>query len=54
MSDWRKSSRSMGNGNCVEVGHSEAVIAVRDTTRRDGVTLTFSSAVWEEFTGSLR
>lgn len=51
----------MNNGNCVEVGEderaevgrSEAVILVRDTNDRDGVTLTFAPGAWGEFTGSL-
>jgi Zn ribbon nucleic-acid-binding protein len=55
-SGWRKSGRSVNNGECVEVGHAEAeaAIAVRDTTQRDGVALVFSPGVWGAFTVSLR
>ena len=51
---WRKSSYS-GNGgqNCVEVAGDNTVL-IRDTTDRDGVTLSVSPAAWAGFTASLR
>jgi hypothetical protein len=55
---WRKSSYSSGNGNgtnCVEAGVAEpGRVLVRDTTNRDGGTLTFTAEVWLSFTDSLR
>ena len=52
--EWRKSSFSGANGGaCVEVA-SAAAVAVRDTTERDGVTLEFTAAAWQEFTRRLR
>jgi Domain of unknown function (DUF397) len=54
MMQWRKSSYSNGGSNaCVEVGSTDGVL-VRDTTNRDGGTLTFSAEAWERFTASLR
>jgi hypothetical protein len=51
MSDWRKSTTSHANGNCVEVGSADdAVIAVRDTTDREGGALVFPAAAWAAFT----
>jgi hypothetical protein len=52
---WRKSSYSNGGGNaCVETAIGSGAVMVRDTTNRDGGTLTFSAAAWERFTASLR
>jgi hypothetical protein len=52
--DWRKSTYSSGNGGeCVEVA-SDGIVVVRDTTNRDGGTLAFSAASWEQFLGTIR
>jgi Domain of unknown function (DUF397) len=52
--EWRKSSFSGANGGaCVEVASADNV-TVRDTTNRDGVTLQFTAAAWQEFTRRLR
>jgi Domain of unknown function (DUF397) len=49
--DWRKTKYSIPGGNCVEVASG---VAVRDTQDRDGVTLQFTAAAWQQFTQSLR
>jgi hypothetical protein len=55
MGDWRKSSYSDGNGGaCVETATGNATIVVRDTTDRDGVTLSVPAETWRAFTNSLR
>jgi uncharacterized protein DUF397 len=51
--DMRKSSHSAAN-NCVEVGRADVVVAVRDTTDRDGGTLMFPAGVWTAFIWSLK
>ncbi len=54
MDNWRKSSFSSAQGgSCVEVASADGV-TVRDTTDRQGATLTFSPDAWAEFTAALR
>jgi hypothetical protein len=49
LTDWRKSSYSGGNGGeCVEVASADGVM-VRDTTDRDGVTLSVPADAWSAF-----
>lgn len=52
---WRTSTRSGGNGNCVEVAANiPAVVAVRDSKDRSGPVLLFDYADWQAFTAQLR
>ena len=53
---WRKSSRSSGGGNCVEVAPADDanVVGVRDTKNRDGGTLQFGAAAWTAFVDGVR
>jgi hypothetical protein len=54
MDDWRKSSFSGSEGgSCVEVASADGVM-VRDTTNRDGGTLSFGATAWATFLGTLR
>jgi Domain of unknown function (DUF397) len=51
---WRKSTYSGSDGgSCVEVGQ-DRVIVVRDTTDRDGGTLTFTASAWQAFTAAIK
>jgi hypothetical protein len=53
--DWRKSTYSSGSsGNCVETASASDAVLVRDTTNRDGGTLSIPAAAWAAFTTSLR
>jgi hypothetical protein len=51
---WRKSTRSNGSAQCVEVGQAPARVAVRDTQDRQGPAIAFPSSAWEAFTAAVR
>jgi hypothetical protein len=49
---WRKSSYSDGQANCVEVSataHGHGLVAVRDSKSTDGPDLTFTPSAWQRF-----
>jgi hypothetical protein len=47
---WRKSTRSNGQGQCVEVaGNLPGVIAVRDSKSPNGPALVFTPEEWRAF-----
>lgn len=52
--DWRKSSRSNGSGQCVETASGNGTVAVRDTKDRDGGTLAFSAQAWRAFAATIK
>jgi len=52
---WRKASYSSnGGGSCVEAGDFPGGVLVRDTTDRDGATLSISAGAWHRFTTGLK
>lgn len=54
MSEWRKSTYSQpSGGNCVEVAADGGVL-IRDTTDREGVTLSMPASAWAEFLSAIR
>ncbi len=53
--NWRKSSRSGGNGGaCVEVGTAPGSVLVRDTTDRTGPVLGFDAEAWRRFADAVK
>ena len=54
---WRKSSYTGGQGNCVEVawdGDGDGGVAVRDSKDPGGPVLSFPRAQWQAFLAGLR
>jgi hypothetical protein len=55
MSDaqWRKSTHSGNQGDCVEVAPASEEVRVRDTKDREGGQLSVTGGAWKVFLGSL-
>lgn len=51
---FRTSTRSGGNGACVEVGSCDCGVRVRDSKDQTGPVLTFTHAEWDAFVGGVR
>jgi hypothetical protein len=47
--NWRKSSRSSGQANCVEIARVADRTAVRDSKNPDGPVLLFGNVDWSAF-----
>jgi Domain of unknown function (DUF397) len=53
--DWRKSTKSGGNGgDCVEAATLRGIVAVRDSKDPHGPKLVTSPASWQAFTASVK
>ncbi|RKT86192.1 protein of unknown function [Saccharopolyspora antimicrobica] len=51
---WRKSSRSQGAENCVEVGSIHDGAAVRDTKNRSAGYFTATADQWQTFMNAIK
>jgi hypothetical protein len=48
-SNWRKSSYSGDQGNCIEVADDDSRVLVRDTKNRAAAMLRFTPDAWRRF-----
>jgi len=52
---WRKSTRSSGGDNCVEVSFApNGSVGIRDSKNREKAVLVFTATEWRAFTGGVR
>jgi len=51
---WRKSSYSIGNGNCVEAAAAHGEVIVRDTASPARGQLLFTAEAWDKFTAVIK
>ncbi|MGH3692832.1 MAG: DUF397 domain-containing protein [Pseudonocardiaceae bacterium] len=54
LATWRKSTRTTGETNCVEVANLGGHRAVRDSKNPTGPALRFTTAAWSTFTTGIR
>lgn len=56
--EWRKSARSGGSGNCVEVAldlpNTPGTVAVRHSQRPTDEVIVYTDAEWAAFVGGVR
>ncbi|MGH3718233.1 MAG: DUF397 domain-containing protein [Pseudonocardiaceae bacterium] len=50
---WHKSSRSHGNGDCVEVAFTSTLVGVRDSKDPTGPMLAVGSTEWSVLLGGI-
>ena len=51
---WRKSSRSTGGQDCIEVAQADASCLVHDSKNPDGACLAVSGQAWAAFIGDIK
>jgi hypothetical protein len=52
--NWRTSSYSADQGDCVEIASQFTYVLVRDSKEHNGPILEMSSAQWEQFLARIR
>ena len=53
-SPWRKSIRSTGGNDCVEVAQAGTSCLIRDSKNPDGARLAVRPQAWAAFTGDIK
>jgi Domain of unknown function (DUF397) len=52
--NWRKSARSVNNGNCTEVASASGTVIVRDSMDPETLVLRYSARSWASFLDATR
>jgi hypothetical protein len=52
--EWRKSSHSGTNGQCVEIAANSDQVLIRDSKDREGPVLIFTADEWRAFAARVR
>jgi hypothetical protein len=52
--DWRKASRSVNNGACVEIASAHATVMVRDSVDPSGPVVIYPAGTWQAFLASAK
>jgi len=47
--NWRKANYSLNHGACAEVASGSGIVAIRDTTDRQGAVVRYPSGSWRTF-----
>jgi hypothetical protein len=47
--NWRKASRSIGNGACVEAASADGRVLVRDSVNPAGAVIAYAPEAWQGF-----
>jgi hypothetical protein len=52
--NWRKSRRSIANGDCAEVASSADAVFIRDTKNRSQHALSYPAVSWHSFVAAIQ
>jgi hypothetical protein len=52
--NWRKASRSIGNGACVEAASAAGRVLVRDSVNPSGAVIAYAPGAWQGFIDSAK
>ena len=51
---WRKASRSVGNGECVEISSGPGLVSIRDSKNPEGPVLSYPADAFRTFLDAVK